>query len=61
MAANAALEEPITMDELLTAVRKGKAHKSPGQDGICNEFYKMTWGIIKQEMLDVMNHMYNHG
>ena len=26
MAANSVLEEPITMDELLTAVIKGKAH-----------------------------------
>ena len=52
MAANSALEEPITMDELVTAVRKGKACKSPGQEGICHEFYKMTWEIIKQDMLD---------
>ena len=61
MTANSVLEEPITMDELLTAVRKGKTHKSPGQDGICHEFYKMTWEIIKHDMLDVMNHMYKHG
>jgi hypothetical protein len=61
MRANAALEEQIRMDELLNAVRKEKAHKSPGQDGICHEFYKMAWEIIKQDMLDVMNHMYKHG
>jgi len=61
MAANAALEEPITTEELLTAVRKGKAHKSPDQDGLCNEFYKMTWEVIKKDMLDVMNRMYKHG
>ena len=58
MAANAALEEPITMDELLTVVRKGKEHKSLGQDGICHDFYRMTWGIIKQDMLDVMKHVH---
>jgi hypothetical protein len=61
MAANAALEEPITMDELITTMRKGKAHKLPGQDGICHEFYKVTWDIIKQDMLDVLNHMYKNG
>ena len=49
------------MEELLTAVIKGKAHKSTGQDGICHEFYKITWKIIKQDMLDVMNHMFKHG
>ena len=43
MTANSVLEEPITMEEILTAVRKGKTHKSPGQDGICHEFYKITW------------------
>jgi hypothetical protein len=46
-AANAALEDPITMDELLNAVRKEKARKSPGQDGMCNEFYRMTWDATK--------------
>jgi hypothetical protein len=61
MTANSALEEPLTVGELLTAVRRGKAHNSPGQDGICREFYKMTWEIIKHDMLDVMNHMYKHG
>ena len=43
MAANAALEEPITIEEFLTAVRKEKTHKSPGEDGVCHEFYRMTW------------------
>ena len=57
-AANAALEDPITMDELLNAVRKGKPRQSPGQDGICNEIYRMTWDTIKQDMLKVMNLMY---
>jgi hypothetical protein len=46
--ANAALEDPIAMDELLNAVRKRKARKSPGQDGICNEIYRMTWDTIKR-------------
>jgi hypothetical protein len=61
MTVNVALDEPITMDELLAAVRKGKAHTLPGQDGICHEFYRMTWDIIKQGILDVMNHMYMNG
>ena len=61
MTANAALEERVTMEELLNAVRKGKAHKSPGQEGISHEFYRMTWTIIKHNMLDVMNHVYKYG
>jgi hypothetical protein len=61
VAANAALEERLKMEELLEAVRKGKAHTSPGQNGICHEFYRMTWDIIKQGILDVMNNMYTNG
>ena len=62
MTAKAELEEPITIDELLlTAVRKGKAHKSSGQDSLYHEFYRMKWEIIKHDMLDVMNHTYKHG
>ena len=56
--ANAALEEPITTDELTDAVKQGKPHKAPGRDGICLEFYKKPWETIKQGLLDVMNDMY---
>jgi hypothetical protein len=59
--ANAALEEPITIDELTYAVKHGKPHKAPGRDGICLEFYKKTWEKIKQDLLDVMNDMYREG
>jgi len=49
---NEAIEEEITMDELKTAIRKGEEHKSPGQDGICHEFYKIMWEKIKQVVND---------
>ena len=45
--------------ELLTAVRKGKAQESTGKDGICHVFYSHVGH--KQDMLDVMNHMYKNG
>jgi hypothetical protein len=61
MAAIAAQEEPIMMDEILTVVIKGKAHKSSGQDGICHEFYRMMREIIIQDLLHVTNHMHKHG
>jgi hypothetical protein len=59
--ANAALEEPITIDELSHAVKQGKPHKAPGRDGICMEFYKKMWETTKQDLLDVMNDMYREG
>jgi hypothetical protein len=61
MSANDTLEEPVTMDELLDEVRKGKAYKSPGRNGTCSEFLKATWEVTKQDMLDVINHMHMEG
>jgi len=59
--ANAALEEPITLEELLLAVKKRKANKSPGREGIYQEFFKTTWEWFKQDMLALLNHMYMDG
>ena len=33
--ANNEIDHPITTEELREAVNKGKRHKSPGPDGIC--------------------------
>lgn len=32
-------ERPITLDEVLTAIRRLKHNKSPGTDGLSAEFY----------------------
>jgi len=60
-AANAALDEPVTVDELLLAVKKVKVNKSPGRDGICQEFFKANWESLKQDMLVIMNQMFVDG
>ena len=57
-AAIAVLDVPITIDELFNAVRKEKTGKSSGQEGICNEFYRTMWDMIKQDMLEVIDIMY---
>ena len=41
------LEEPITLEELRTAVTTGKTRKAPGCDGINHEFFKITWEVTK--------------
>ena len=56
-AANTGLEESITMEELFRAVKQGKPNKAPGQDGICLEFMKKTWELIKYDILEVMNNV----
>ena len=53
--ANTELELPITMEELRTAVNKGKCGKSPGPDGICHEYHKQMWNCCKEDLLDVIN------
>ena len=59
--ANNELDHPITMEELREAVNKGKRHKSPGPDGICHEFFKQMWDVIKNIMLDIIKNMYMEG
>ena len=42
------------MEELQEVVMKSKNNKSPGIDGICYEFYKRNWDIIKYDILEVL-------
>ena len=60
-AATKTLEEPVTIDVLLYAVKTGKTKKVPGSDGICLEFFKRTWESTKQDILTVTNTMYIDG
>jgi len=54
---NAALVEPITLQELWLAISKGKPNKAPGPDGDCLEFYKTAWDVIKLDFLHIINCM----
>jgi hypothetical protein len=56
--ATKALDEPITMEELRSAVRTGKSGKATGCDGIGNEFYKLQWNTIKHELLLIIRQMH---
>jgi hypothetical protein len=58
MEAAAALEEPITLEELRSAVRAEKNRKAPGCDGIGHEFYKVQWDIIKHDLLLIIQQMH---
>jgi len=59
-AANA-LDTPITLDELRCAVRKGKFNKVPSADGIIHDLFKTMWETIKDDLLEIINHMYIDG
>ena len=60
-AANTILDAPVTMEELHLAVRSRKPNKAPGGDGICQEFFKLTWEKTKYDMLEVLNQMHSNG
>ena len=49
------LDLSITLEKLHLAVRKGKVHKTPGSDGICQEFLNIAWDTIKHDMLAILN------
>jgi hypothetical protein len=60
-AANTVLDAPIAMEELRLAVGSRKPNKSPGGDGMCQDFFKLTWETTKHDMLKVLNQMHPNG
>ena len=49
------------MEELLQAVKKGKPNKASGNDGMSQDFFALTWDLIKHDMLTIINQMYAEG
>jgi hypothetical protein len=60
-AANTVLDAPVAMEEIHLSIRSRKPHKAPGGDGICQEFYKLTWETTKHDILLVLNQMHSNG
>ena len=54
------LEQPITIEELSSALRSGAKQKTPGIDGFSLEFYIANWDTIKQDIFELMNQMFLH-
>jgi hypothetical protein len=52
------LEQPITYYEQLTALRAGAPRKSTGIDGLSLEFYTANWETVREEFLQLLNHMF---
>ena len=53
------LDNPISLHELKTSLRKIKSNKAPGLDGISNEFFKNLPENGKIFMLDMFNEILN--
>lgn len=50
---------PISKDEILTALRGMKDSKTPGNDGLCKEFYIHFFPILSDVLVDVINFAYD--
>jgi hypothetical protein len=55
---DAFLNLPINQEELRAAITKGGKHKAPGPDGISEEFFKLYYDTIKEDLLEVVNQMF---
>ncbi len=54
---NEALLRPVTREELAEALRLSPRGRSPGEDGLTAEFYLVTWSVLGDDLLAVMNAM----
>lgn len=56
-----ALDQKITIDELVSALNKMKNGSSPGTDGIPVEFYKTFWKLLKDPLMDAYQYSFRTG
>ena len=52
------LEQPISLEEVHIAVRKGGTNKAAGIEGIGLEFNKANWATIQNNISAMMNQMF---
>jgi hypothetical protein len=50
------LEDNITEEELLMVILEIAADKAPGPDGFIGLFYKQSWSLIKQDLLQALTY-----
>jgi hypothetical protein len=56
-----ALNDTISDDEIIEAVRKLKSNKSPGTDGLCGEMYKKCIDVILPHLAYIFNTIFRTG
>jgi len=57
----AGLEQPILEEEIFQAISLSADNKSPGTDGLGNEFYKQFWPEIRELLTGSINHSLQTG
>ena len=53
------LEKDLTINEIKKIIFSMKQYKSPGSDGIINEFYQIYWDTIKEDLFEVLLEMFD--
>ena len=56
-----ALENPISPNECLNALKEFTNNKTPGTDGFTSEFYKFFWPELCPEMIASFNYAFHSG
>ena len=54
-------EGKLTKEECEKALSFFKTNKSPGNDGITVEFYRIFWNVLGTQLVDCLNYSYEHG
>ena len=54
----AALDDPFSKHEVLTAIKQLLYDKAPGPDGFMGCFFKECWNLIKHDLLAVINYFH---
>ena len=51
----------LTLSECHEALGQMSSSKSPGADGLPVEFYRRFWGLLGQDLVDILNYSFDHG
>jgi hypothetical protein len=54
------LKQPISLEEIVTALKTGGRNKAPGSDAIGLEFYTAHWDTIRPDLQEILNQMFLH-
>lgn len=54
------LQDPFTVLEIEVAVKQLARNKASGPDGVLNEFLQLHWGVIKSDLIRIMQGFYDH-
>ena len=56
---SAYLDRPITVQEIRMALASIASNKSPGVDGVPEEFYRRFWNLLESDLLNVYHNLLN--